>query len=138
MPNILDCELSHTWANSPTVSDHGRPVGMLQPRKVTADGVTHTMVTLRESSGPGVVNNEWLRLASDRSVVRRACRYAVCVGALLITINHGDAILRGDISIARLLRMALTAIVPYAVSTASSVSALRERRALARNEPAGS
>lgn len=95
------------------------------------------MSTPGESSGQGVVNNGWFRLASGRSVVRRACRYAVCVGALLIAINHGDAILRGDISIARVLRMVLTAMVPYAVSTASSVSALRERRALIRHESAG-
>lgn len=70
---------------------------------------------------------DWVSLASSRFVVRRACGYAVCVGALLIAINHGDAILRGDISVARVLRMVLTAMVPYAVSTASSVSALRER-----------
>lgn len=95
------------------------------------------MSTLGESSGPRVVNNEWFRLASGRSVVRRACRYAVCVGALLIAINHGDAILRGDISVARALRMVLTAMVPYVVSTASSVSALRERRNLTRHESAG-
>lgn len=70
---------------------------------------------------------EWLRLATLRSVVRRALRYAVGVGVLLIAINHGDAILRRELSFARLLRMALTVTVPYAVSTASSVSALRER-----------
>lgn len=85
------------------------------------------MSTLEQSSGPGALKNEWLRLASDPSVVKRACRYAVCVGALLITINHGDAFLRGDISTARLLRIVLTVMVPYAVSTASSVSAIRER-----------
>ena len=39
----------------------------------------------------------------------------------------GDAILRGDLSIERVLQMLLTAAVPYVVSTASSVSALRER-----------
>jgi hypothetical protein len=70
---------------------------------------------------------EWLRLATGRSVVRRALRYAIGVGTLLIVINHGDAILRRDLSLARLLRMALTMTVPYMVSTASSVSALRER-----------
>jgi hypothetical protein len=96
------------------------------------------MSTLGNPSSPPVANHEWLRLASGRSVVRRACRYAICVGALLIAINHGDAILRGDVSMARVLRMVLTAVVPYAVSTASSVSALRERRAPARHEPAGS
>jgi hypothetical protein len=72
--------------------------------------------------------SEWLRLATGRSVVRRALRYAIGVGTLLIVINHGDALLRRDLSIGRLLRMALTVTVPYAVSTASSVSALRERR----------
>lgn len=71
---------------------------------------------------------EWLRLATDRSVVRRGLRYAVGIGTLLIVINHGDALLRGNVSIGRLLRMALTVTVPYAVSTASSVSAMRERR----------
>jgi hypothetical protein len=70
---------------------------------------------------------EWLRLAGSRSIVRRALRYALGVGALLIAINHGDAILRGDLSAARLMRMALTVTVPYCVSTASAVNALRER-----------
>lgn len=80
---------------------------------------------------------EWLRLACDRSVVRRALRYAVGVGALLILINHGDALLRRDLSIGRLLQMALTVTVPYAVSTASSVGAMRERKGgpTARNDP---
>ena len=73
---------------------------------------------------------EWFRLASSPPIVRRALRYAIGVGTLLIVINHGDAILRGDLSIARFSRMALTVIVPYCVSTASSVGALRERRRL--------
>ncbi len=72
--------------------------------------------------------NEWFHLARTRSIVMRACRYAIGVGTLLILINHGDAILRGDLSVGRMLRMALTVTVPYAVSTASSVSAIRERR----------
>ena len=71
---------------------------------------------------------DWLRLACRGSIVRRALRYAVGVGALLIVINHSDAILHRDISRARVLRMMLTVAVPYMVSTASSVGALRERR----------
>jgi hypothetical protein len=70
---------------------------------------------------------EWLRLATRGSVVRRACGYAIGVGALLIVINHGDAILRRDVSAGRLLKMVLTVLVPYAVSSASSVAATRER-----------
>lgn len=54
-------------------------------------------------------------------------RYGLGVGTLLIVINHGDALARKDVSAARLLRMVITIAVPYMVSTASSVSALRER-----------
>jgi len=45
-------------------------------------------------------------------------------GAVLIAINHGDALLRGELDPLRLVRMGLTVIVPYCVSTASSVQAL--------------
>ena len=72
--------------------------------------------------------NEWLQLATRPAVVRRAVGYAVVVGAVLILINHGDAIVRGDISIVGLLRMMLTVTVPYVVSTASSGGALRDAR----------
>ena len=68
-----------------------------------------------------------LQLAFSPPVVRRALRYAVVVGTLLIAINHGNAILRGDITATRLLQMLLTTLVPYAVSTLSSVEALLER-----------
>jgi hypothetical protein len=71
---------------------------------------------------------EWLRLASSPSVVRRALGYAVVVGAILIGINHGDALLRADIDAGRIVRMALTTLVPYLVSTFSSVGAIRAAR----------
>lgn len=71
---------------------------------------------------------ELIRLAMSGAVVRRALGYAVGVGALLIAINHGDALLRGEVDAGRLLRMGLTAIVPYMVSTLSSVQALREMK----------
>lgn len=67
----------------------------------------------------------WLRLALDRAVVRRALRTAVVVGSILIGINHGEALLHGDVDRARLFRICLTLFVPYAVSTTSSVAALR-------------
>jgi hypothetical protein len=68
----------------------------------------------------------WLEVATSRPVVTRALQYAVIVGAVLIFINHGDAILGGGVSGARVAKMVLTAFVPYAVSTASSVSAILE------------
>lgn len=71
---------------------------------------------------------ETLVLALRPSVVKRALKYAVVVGAILISINHGDALLRGDVSSARLLRMGLTVLVPYVVSTLSSVGAMKDVR----------
>lgn len=72
--------------------------------------------------------NEWLRTAAEPRVVRRALTYAVVVGAILITINHGDAILRGEVTPGRLLKMGLTVMVPYLVSTFSSVGTLLQVR----------
>ena len=68
---------------------------------------------------------DWFRLACSGPVVRRASLYAVVVGAILITINHGDALLRGELDGLRAFKMGLTCLVPYTVSTLSSVSALR-------------
>ena len=59
-------------------------------------------------------------------VVRRAASYGVVVGAILIALNHGDALLRGDVDAVRLVKMLLTPFVPYFVSTLSSVAALRK------------
>jgi hypothetical protein len=70
----------------------------------------------------------WLAVAGDRAVVVRACKFAVVVGAILIGINHGDALLAGDVDAGRLARMGLTVLVPYAVSTLSSVGAILEQR----------
>jgi hypothetical protein len=79
------------------------------------------------------MNNETIRLALRPSTIKRAFKYAVVVGSVLIVINHGDALVAGEISAARVARMGLTVIVPYVVSTLSSVGALRER-----NVPHGS
>lgn len=81
---------------------------------------------------PGEVKPEivpgWFAMAMRPAVVRRSLGYAVVVGAILITINHADAILRGDLTPGRLAKMGLTVIVPYLVSTLSSVGAMREAR----------
>ena len=69
---------------------------------------------------------EWLQIAFSAPVRRRALRFVVVVGAVLIAINHGSAILAGDITRERLIRILLTLAVPYVVSTVSSVSAIRE------------
>jgi hypothetical protein len=75
----------------------------------------------------------WWHLACRRSVVRRALLAAGVVGCLQIAINRGDALLVGDVTPRRIVKMILTASVPYMVSTFSSVGALRN--ALARGLP---
>ena len=67
-------------------------------------------------------------LARQPSVVKRALKFAVVVGIVLITINHGDAIIKGELTHKRLFQMALTVMVPYIVSTLSSVQAMRDRK----------
>ena len=71
---------------------------------------------------------DWLQLAFDRAVVRRALICVVIVGAVLISINHGNAILHGEVTKTRLVQIGLTLLVPYCVSTFSSVAAMRAFR----------
>ncbi len=75
----------------------------------------------------------FLQIASQWPVVRRALGFALVVGPILIAINHGDRLLTGDVDGVRLFKMSLTILVPYCVSTLSSVGAIRER---ARSESA--
>ncbi len=69
--------------------------------------------------------SSWLSIATRPRVWRRALLYGLVVGAILIAINHGDALLRGDIDGVRVVKMTLTPLVPYFVSTLSSVGAIR-------------
>jgi len=67
----------------------------------------------------------WLKLAIQPSIVRRATAYAVVVGTLLVAINHWEAVVSGRVSLRELWQIALTVLVPYLVSTSSSVGAMR-------------
>jgi len=73
-------------------------------------------------------------MATRGPVVRRALVLAALVGPILIAINHGDRLLAGDVDAVRLFKMSLTFLVPYCVSTVSSVGAIRQR---ARTESPG-
>ena len=59
----------------------------------------------------------------------RGLKYGFVVGAILIAINHGNAIVEGMVDRTRLIQMVLTLLVPYCVSTASSVGAVLDHRA---------
>ena len=95
---------------------------MIRERSLLVDpeGVPRDPVIVRSAG-------ESFRLALRPSTVKRALKYAVVVGIILISINHGDALLNGDFSRDRLFKMALTLVVPYVVSTLSSVGAMREK-----------
>ena len=72
---------------------------------------------------------EWCSLVCRVSVVMRGLKFCVIVGIILIAINHGDVILRGELRPINYLKMGLTVIVPYMVSVFSSVGAIIEQGA---------
>lgn len=72
------------------------------------------------------MSKEWLDIACRRSIVMRGLKYGVVVGSILILINHGNAIVEGTVDSTRIVQMILTVLVPYCVSTASSVGAVME------------
>lgn len=65
--------------------------------------------------------HEWLKSASRSAT-------SLMVGTLLIAINYGQAIIAGQITQERIFQMLLTVVVPYMVSTASSVATRHELR----------
>lgn len=67
----------------------------------------------------------FLALALTRGVVLAALRIALVVGSILALINHGGAILELSFTRSSLLQIVLTYMVPYSVSTYSSVRALQ-------------
>jgi hypothetical protein len=72
---------------------------------------------------------ERISIAFQRPVVIRGLKYGLVVGSILIAINHGNAIVEGTLDSTRVLQMVLTMLVPYFVSTASSVAAVLDHRA---------
>ena len=80
---------------------------------------------------------EWLRLAAYPATARRAFITAIIVGSVLIAINHGRAIVSGQLTRERIIQMCLTVLVPYTVSTVSSVATRRELAKLNSGKPGG-
>jgi hypothetical protein len=77
----------------------------------------------RDSTGGG-----WLDQARRPEVVRRGLRVAAIVGTILVSINYADEILAGSLSRLDWIKMGLTYVVPYCVSTYTAVAMVRERR----------
>jgi len=70
----------------------------------------------------------FLKLCFSRDIVKRASFTALIVGAVLMVINHGDVLLTGQLETSRLFKIILTFLVPYTVSTISSVSTIVSMR----------
>jgi len=60
-----------------------------------------------------------------KKVVFMALKMSFIVGSILALINHGDAIFEGTITRENVCQIVLTFLVPYAVSTYSSVKAMQ-------------
>ncbi len=63
----------------------------------------------------------WLAVACQPEIMLRSAKVALVVGTLLAAINHGDAILAGELGMERALKIGLTYLVPYAVASWSAV-----------------
>ncbi len=68
----------------------------------------------------------WFTAAAQPATMRRAAFTALLVGFILTAINHGPALMHGQASGERICQILLTFLVPYSVSTISSVATRHE------------
>lgn len=68
--------------------------------------------------------NEWLNIALQKNILTRAIKVALVVGSILMLINQGDVILSNGLQIKEFIKITLTYLVPYCVSTYSSTEAV--------------
>lgn len=67
----------------------------------------------------------WLATARRPEIVGRALRVALVVGTILVAINYTDRFLTGALVMFDWLKMGITYLVPYCVSTYSAVAIVR-------------
>lgn len=144
----IDCHRRHSFneelngeLDSNSVLDLGCPQRFIPPGIVAAHPGVRLIPTDPGpesaakwlSSGHGYDHahpmKQWLLLARQPQVVRRALKVAVVVGTILVAINQGGAILAGALPAALLVKILLTYLVPYCVSTYAAVEALRNQQA---------
>lgn len=69
---------------------------------------------------------KWLRLATRWSVLLRSLSTCLIVGTILVLINQGPALAAGTMGPPNLVQILLTYLVPFLVSTASTVAAISD------------
>ena len=67
----------------------------------------------------------WIETAMRRDIVWRGVKVALIVGTILTAINQGDLVIAGGIDGEAAIKIALTYLVPYCVSTYAGVEAVR-------------
>ncbi|MBK7949187.1 MAG: nitrate/nitrite transporter NrtS [Deltaproteobacteria bacterium] len=78
------------------------------------------------NASPGrSAEGSWLATAGRPEIVRRSLRIAAVVGTTLVAINYTDRFLAGTLSSFDWIKMGLTYLVPYCVSTYAAVEAVR-------------
>ncbi len=70
---------------------------------------------------------QFFAIATTYAVCRRAAISALIVGVILALINYGDKLLSSGLNRIDIAKILLTFLVPYGVSTVSSVLAALER-----------
>ena len=64
----------------------------------------------------------------SKPVAVRAAKVAIIVGVILAFINHGGVILSGDITAECWIKMLLTCLVPYSVSSITATMNIIEQK----------
>lgn len=67
----------------------------------------------------------FLKIATSRRVVLKSLKVSVVVGSLLAIINHSGAILDWDLSFETIIKILLSYLVPYLVSTYSAATTIQ-------------
>jgi hypothetical protein len=80
-------------------------------------------------AGAGVAVCCWRCALGYRPMLRRSVRIALVVGTLLALINHGDHLIRVEVTAGIGLKILLTYMVPFAVATWSALVNSRVRKA---------
>ncbi|MFK5949006.1 MAG: nitrate/nitrite transporter NrtS [Methylococcales bacterium] len=76
----------------------------------------------------------WLQCAFQRDVMMCSGKLAILVGTVLMLINYGDKLYLGHIQFIDWIKIGLTYLVPYFVSTYSTVEAFRTRNKKTKNK----
>ena len=72
-------------------------------------------------------NTRAIQLSMQKAIVVRGLKFSLVVGTILVLINQYELILTGQISTETWIKIGLTYMVPYVVSTLSSVQAKLNR-----------